>query len=284
MGNEAAQPEAVEPAEGQGAENQSEGSGLYDSFLDGIPDGIHDQVIPALKAQDAEFTKKFQARSEQMKPFEELGVFDAEPENIGAYMNLDQMVVAAQQGDEQAMEQVQEWWDGMGEALGFYDADEGEESEGGKETPEDFDPYDPASIDKLVAERLEQTVGPLAEHMQQREQSENEQAALAEAEDAIEAQVAQLQEANPKLSEDDVSEILTMAELFVETDNPIQAGFEKYQSLVGKGENSLFDSKVNQPATPEGSGPAHNSGAVTATSANVKDLVAERLKQAESIG
>jgi hypothetical protein len=281
MGDEAAQSEAAQAVEDQGAENQS-GNDLYSGFLDGIPEGIHDQVIPALKAQDAEFTKRFQSRAEQVKPYEELGVFDMDPENIGAYLSLDQAVNAAQEGDEGAKQAVQEWWDQMGEALGFYDSD-GEEGESGDEPDEDFDPYDPASIQKLISEQLEQSVGPIAQHIQERETQEQQQQALEAAEAAIEAQVEELKESNPNLSDDDVDEILTMAQLFTDQDDPIGAGFEKYKALVSKGENSVFDSKVNQPSTPEGSGPTVNNNAVEATSANVKDLVMERLNKAQAL-
>jgi hypothetical protein len=75
MSDEATQPAEVE---GQGAETQ-EGNDLYSAFLDGISPEMHDTVIPALKAQDASFTKRFQSLSEKTKPFEELGVFDMDP-------------------------------------------------------------------------------------------------------------------------------------------------------------------------------------------------------------
>ena len=62
------------------------------------------------------------------------------------------------------------------------------------------------------------------------------------------------------------------------SDNPVQAGFEKYQTLVSKGENNLFQKKLDQPGTPEGSGPAATTPEPV-TSANVKDKVRERLEQ-----
>mgnify|MGYP006928168265 CR=1 FL=1 len=277
MGEEAAQ--SAEPDQGADSQNEND---LYADFLDGVPHEIHEQVIPALKAQDAAVTKRFQSRAEQVKPYEELGIFDVEPEQVGAYLGLDQAMAAAREGDEEAKAAVYEWWDQVGDALEFYGSDSEGETGDVDVDDEDFDPYDRNALAKLVSEQVQQAVGPVAEHIQERETREQQESQLREAEQAIEAQISELQEANPNLDEDALTDVLTMAELFADTDNPVAAGFQKYQSIAGKGESSLFESKVNQPATPETSGRAA-SNAVTPTSANIRDLVQERLEQQESL-
>ena len=269
--------EAAQPVEGQGAD-APEGNDLYTSFLDGVPNEIHDQVIPALKAQDAEFTKRFQSLSERTKPFEELGVFEREAEEVGSYLSLASALEAAQEGDEQAQAAVYEWWDSVGETLGFYETGgDGEESESEFEVDDDFDPYDRNQLSKLLADQIAEQVGPLAQFIEEQAMTQQEQEALAAAEAEVAGQIEELRSEHD-LSEEVLQEVLELAEMFVESDNPVRAGFEKYQSLVGKGEANLFNEKVNQPGTPEGSGPAALTPEAI-TSENVKEKVLERLNQ-----
>jgi|DEB0MinimDraft_3_1074331.scaffolds.fasta_scaffold00292_11 hypothetical protein len=269
--------EAAQPVEGQGAD-APEGNDLYTAFLDGVPAEIHEQVIPALKAQDAEFTKRFQSLSERTKPFDELGVFDRDVEEVGSYLNLATTLEAAQQGDQQAQEAVYEWWDSIGDALGFYEGQsDGEESDSDLDVDDDFDPYDRNQLTKLLADQIAEQVGPIAEFVEQQAMTQQEQEALASAEAEVVGQIEALQSEH-NLSDDVLQEVLELAEMFVEADNPVQAGFEKYQSLVGKGEANLFQEKIQQPGTPEGSGPAAMTPDAI-TSANVKEKVLERLNQ-----
>jgi hypothetical protein len=274
--------EAAQPVEGQGAETP-EGNDLYASFLDGVPNEIHDQVIPALKAQDAEFTKRFQSLSERTKPFEEAGVFERDVDEVGSYLQLAQALEAAQEGDGEAQQAVYDWWDSIGDTMGFYEADgdagAGEEVESFDD--EDFDPYNRNQLAKMLQEQVAEQIGPIAEFVQQQAMTQQEQQALSAAEAEIEGQIEQLR-GQHDLSDEVLGEVLELAEMFVEADNPIQAGFEKYQSLVGKGEANLFNDKVQQPNTPEGSGPAATTPEAI-TSANVKDKVLERLNQQKSL-
>ena len=278
MSEEAAQPVEVE---GQGADTP-EGNDLYTAFLDGVPAEIHDQVIPALKAQDAEFTKRFQSLSERTKPFDELGVFDRDIEEVGSYLNLATALEAAQSGDDQAQAAVYEWWDSIGDTLGFYEnGGTSEESESEFEVDDDFDPYDRNQLSKLLADQIAEQVGPLAQFIEEQASTQQEQEALAAAEAEVAGQIEELR-AEHDLSDDVLQEVLELAEMFVEADNPVRAGFEKYQSLVSKGEANLFQDKVQQPGTPEGSGPA----AITPdaiTSDNVKEKVLERLNQQKQL-
>jgi hypothetical protein len=268
--------EAAQPVEGQGAE-APQGNDLYSPFLEGVNPDIHDQVVTALKAQDAEFTKRFQSLSERTKPFEENGILDADPEVLNSYMTLADFVEAAESGDSEAAAAVYEWWDSVGDALGFYEA--GEDSDGEQvEVDEDFDPYDRSQLSELLAQQVAEQVGPIAEFVEQQAMTQQEQEALASAETEIQGQIDQLR-SEYDISDEDLNEVLELAEMFVEvTDNPVQAGFEKYQSLVSKGENNLFNKKLEQPGTPEGSGPAATTPEPV-TSANVKDKVRERLEQ-----
>lgn len=278
MSEEAAQPVEVE---GQGADTP-EGNDLYTAFLDGVPAEIHDQVIPALKAQDAEFTKRFQSLSERTKPFDELGVFDRDIEEVGSYLNLATALEAAQSGDDQAQAAVYEWWDSIGDTLGFYETGGvGEESDSEFDVDDDFDPYDKSQLTQLLADQIAEQVGPIAQFVEHQAMTQQEQEAMAQAEAEVSGQIDELL-AEHDLSEDVLQEVLELAEMFIDSDNPVMAGFEKYQSLVGKGEANLFQEKLNQPGTPEGSGPAAMTPDAV-TSENVKEKVLERLNQQKQL-
>lgn len=284
MSDAAVQSEATEVAEDQGAE--SGGTELYAPFLEGVPEDIHDQVIVALKAQDAEFTKRDQSRSERLKPFEELGVLDQEPQAVAQYLQLDQAITAAQQGDKDAQEAVYQWWDKVGEALDFYEGDS--DSEGGEEVDDEFDPLDldAKSFQEAVQKQVEQIVGPIAQQLQTREQQEAEQQALEAANEQIDEWMSEIKQANPNLFEgEDAQEtedtILRLAELHIDEDNPVQAGFAEYQSLVSKGEAGLFAQKQDQPLVPEGAGRPDTTPALP-TMKNAKDLALEYVRNGKA--
>lgn len=276
MSEEAAQPVGVEAPEGQGAESP-EGNELYSPFLEGVSPEIQEQVIPALKAQDAEFTKRFQSLSEKTKPFEDLGVFDSDPETVGSYLSLAQAVDAAQTGDTDSQQAVYEWWDQVGESLGFYEQGEDGEDSGDDELPEDFDPYDAKQFGSLLESKVQEQVAPLLQALQQQQQQTEQQKAF----EQLESQVQAVKQEHD-LSDEVMEEVQELAAMFPNSDNPIQAGYEKYKALVAKGEGALFQKKIEQPATPEGSGPAATTPEKI-TSANVKDIFRQRLDQEKQL-
>lgn len=281
MSEEVAQPEAPEGVEGQGADAPA-GNDLYSAFLEGISPEMHDTVIPALKAQDASFTKRFQSLSEKTKPFEELGVFDMDPEQVGGYLGLANALEAAQGGDEQAKEAVQEWWDQVGEQMGFYDLGK-EDSDSADADDEDFDPFDKNQLSSMLQKQIQEQVGPIADYIQNQQATQQEQQALAEAEAQIEGQIQELKSENPDLSDEVIEEVLELAEMFVDqSDNPVAAGFEKYKSLLSKGESNLFAKKASQPDTPEGAGPA-NTAPPQISSSNVAQIARERLDREKQL-
>ena len=271
--------EAAQPAEGQGTEGSEQGNELYAPFLEGVDESIHEQVIPALKAQNAEFTKSSQKRAEKFSPYEEAGIFDIEPEAVGNMVALSEVLNAAAEGDEEAVQQAQDWWESVGEALGYYGEGDGEKGEEVSGLPEDYDPYDPKQARDLTMSVVQEALQPFAEQMQSREQQEAEAAAVREAEDAIEASIQAIQKDNPNLSEEDMGEILKLAQLHAETsDDPIAAGFEQYKGYIGKGESALFASKQSQPVPAQGGG-SNPPEPVKVTSQNVAEIARQRLEQ-----
>lgn len=275
MSEEAQPVEAAEPVEavdaveveGQGADDSS---GLYADYLSDIPEEYHGKVVESLKAKDADFTRRFTAKADQWKPYEELGVNKVDPEQLGGWLNLNSALEAAAGGDEQASENVYSWWEQLGEELGFY-AD-GESPEGGE--AEEFDPFDPKNIESLVSQQIQQAVSPLMENMSKQEQAQLEQQAA----ESVSQLAESLKSENPGLSDSDIDDIFELALPHMEdAESPeaaIQAGFEKFKSLVSRGENDLFAKKLEQPSVPEGSG-TPNTAPDNPTLANVKDKALE---------
>lgn len=262
--------EAQPTDEGQGSD---ESSGLYDDYLSDIPSEFHDKVIDGFKAKDADFTRRFTAVSDKWKPYDELGVSDVDPEQLGGWLNLNSALEAAQGGDEQASENVYSWWEQLGESLGFYGKDEEKEST----DSEDFDPFDPSNIEKIVAEQIQKAVGPLSESLSKQEEAQ----LAAQADQAVAEITEQLKADNPGLSDDDIEDILELSIPHMEgAESPeaaVTAGFEKFKSLVSRGENDLFAEKLKQPTVPEGAG-TPNTAPDKPTLANVKDLALEMAK------
>lgn len=266
-----AQP-AEEPAEGQGSD---ESSGLYDDYLSDIPNEFHDKVIDGFKAKDADFTRRFTAVSDKWKPYDELGVSDVDPEQLGGWLNLNSALEAAQGGDEQASENVYSWWEQLGEQLGFYNEKEGKQESA--EDAEDFDPFDPSNIEKIVSEQIQKAVNPITETLSKQEEAQ----LAAEADQAVSEIADKLKGDNPGLSDDDIDDILELAIPHMDgAENPeaaVMAGFEKFKSLVSRGENDLFADKLKQPTVPEGAG-TPNTAPDKPTLANVKSLALEMAK------
>ena len=266
--------EATEtPDSGQGA--PAESPGLYKEVLDGVPEEFHPQLVEKLKGMDAKATQKFQSHSERVKPYEEAGVFDADPEQLTGWLNLSQALEAAANGDEQAQKQVHEWWDGLGDQLGFYEEEKGSPEDG----PTDILDLDPKSLEDMVAKQTAEAVNPILERLEAQEQ----QQALAEAQEELQNDIRKLREEEPNLTDEDMDDILGLAyQHGQDSDNPLQVGLEKFKKIVARGESDLFASKVNQPGPAEAGG-MPNTAAPVPTSENAKELALERLKQMSTV-
>jgi hypothetical protein len=287
MSDTAAQPEAAPAAEGQGAESE-QGNELYAEFLDGVPEDLHETLTERLKAKDADFTKKFQSRAEQLKPFEEMGILEQSPEALGQYLQLDQAMQAAQQGDEQAIEAVYQWWDQVGDVLQFYEQGDGDEGEAGGS--DEFDPLDmdKDAFDKAVQAKVEEIVGPLQETVMTQQQREQEAAEMEEANQVVEQWKSEVQEKFPDVFKGEdgeavMDEVMGLATMFTDAENPIMAGLEKYQSLVSKGEAGLFERKLEQPNVPEPGGRADTTPPQIRTMKDAKEAALEYLNNGKQM-
>lgn len=244
-------------------------SGLYD--LESVDPTMRAALEPHLKAIEANATKKFQEAAEYRKgwaPYEELGV-----NNVPIEVMQELFEFARIANDP---EQFQQWWQEVGETKGFHSA----ELDTDDLDLTDADDLTPERIKELVAEAVSENLNPI----QERFQAQDQERALAEANEAIEQQMAQIRSDNPNLpegAEDDIAQ-LAMAYVDDDPDNAIAKGFEKYKALVGQGEKNLFAQKSNQPMAPESTGtPATSAEGITSfDDPRLKEQARERMRQA----
>lgn len=271
--------EGVQPApnEGEGQGTQpNEAEGLYQQFLDGIPEQFHGTLTERLKAQDADVTKRFQSHSETWKPYEDLGVNEVDPEALGGLLTLGQAFEAAAGGDKEAQQAVQEW---VGENLDFLGGNEGSEGEpNGEESLFDLSPE---KLQELVGSQITDAVSPLLERLDQQDQEK----ATNEIESEISEGLSTLKEQNPNLDDDDLNDILILGSQVApkaqSVEEVLSAGFDKFQSLVAKGENGLFGQKLNQPVPAEAGGTPNTSAPQITSFADAEKSAREKLRVAQ---
>lgn len=267
-------PDGVQPADspdtGQGTEGQGDApqpGGLYDSMLEGIPEQYHGTLTERLKAQDADVTKRFQSQSETWKPYENLGVRDVDPEQLGSYINLGNALNAAAEGDAEAVEAIKGWVGDLTKTLGF---DQTEQEPG--QAASDLLDLTPDQLKEMVAD----AVNPIQERLDQQEQ----QQAVAEAEAEVQDKLSSLRKDNPNLTDDDEKRILAFAYMFgQESEDPIAAGFEEFKQVAARGENELFAQKSEQPNPAEGAGRPNTVPPEITSFEDAAEAAKERMRQ-----
>lgn len=212
---------------------------LYD--IEQVDPEYREHFAPHLKAVQSAVDKKFREAADYRKgwqPYEELGLRDMDPGAVKQLLDFAQMANDPSQFDE--------WLKAAAEERGLLNGSS-EDDDLGLEEIEDLSPE---KIKELVAEQTQ----PIQETLQQQQQ----QAAVAEAEQGIDESLEQIRKDNPDLPENAEDAIVKLAYSYAEEDgvDPIAKGFEDYQSLIGQGEKGLFEKKAAQPKPAEGAGAA----------------------------
>lgn len=235
----AAQPDA--PEQGAGGQGSGDFQGLYD--LSAAPEELRPLLEQELKKVDANVTRRFQEHAEFRKRFEPLegidGLTDIPPDELTQLLQFRQVV-----GDE---EQFANWWQAVGQELGFFDDGTPPEDEGG--------------VDQLVAAAVQQAIAPLAARLEEFETRGQSEKAQQAAEQEIESQLAELREQHGEFDEEFVRRL---ARDYVKEPDFIRRGFEDYQRLIGQGQSQLVDDKLHQPA------PAVNGGRPDTTTPQIR--------------
>jgi hypothetical protein len=248
------QPEAG--AEGQG----DQGLGLYD--LNEAPEELRPHLEPELKKIEGNVTKKLQEAADFRKKyeaFEELGLADHSPEDVGGLLQL----LDISRNDP---EQFEQWWSQVGESYGFFDDDEGEEDgEEGDESEE--------AILERVREMLQEEMAPVKEHLSTTQQEQAVQEANAE----IDKSLAALRE---KHGDFDEQRVMRLALTYEDADDPIREGFREYMEIRGNGQSELVKNKLDQPEPAETGGAADTSRPQVTSFGDAKRAAKERYAQA----
>lgn len=284
----AVQPGGAPGAEAPGADPTEPGQGstpetpdLYSEILDGIPGEYHQTLSERLKEMDGKATQKFQSHAERVKPYEEAGVFDADPERLSGWMNLESAIGAAlgdpDRGvapDPAAQQEVAQWVEQLGEQLGIFEDD----GDTGSEGAQDLLDFTPDQLEEMIGGRVTQATQPLLARMEQQEQDRLQEEAKAE----VTGQMQSLRQQHPNLTDADQEDIMGLAFLHgQESDDPISVGFEHFQRMAARGENNLFAQKVDQPAPAEGGG-LPNTAAPSFEPGSEKEHALERLRQMQA--
>lgn len=215
-------------------------SGLYD--LDSVAPEIREALEPHLKAIEGNVTKRFQDAAEYRKgwaPYEELGIRDIQPDELGQLLEFAKLANNPQQFDE--------WLKAAATERGIL------QQETDDLELEEIEDLSPEKIQSLIAEQVAERVNPIQEKLQAQEQERLEQQASQE----ISSKLEEIRNENPNLPEGAEDVIVRLAYSYADEEgDPITKGFDEYKSLIGQGEKGLFEQKSQQPQTPEGAGAA----------------------------
>lgn len=255
------EPTAVQPAPGQG-DAGGDSAGLYD--LSTAPEELRPYLESELKKVEANVTRRFQEHADFRKKFEplsELGVADIPAEELQELIQFRQLASDP--------EQFSQWWESVGEHLGFFEQESPQEADadaGGNE------PDMAASIAAQVMEQLEGRLAPLEDSFRSQEQEQR----LQQATDEIASELEALKTQHGDFDDDAVCQLA----LAYEGRDAIRKGFEDYQRIVGATERGMVEDKLRQPDPAESGGkPSADIEPVTSFG-DARKLAMERLRGA----
>lgn len=243
----------------QGDATQNE---LYD--LSSVPEEYRGYVSDVVKEIQGNVTKRFQESSEykkQWEPYESVGITDLEPQQV------EQLVQFAQLANDPEL--FKEWWEEVGDELGFTDSleefDDDDDEDFDEDDDEDFD------IEELIESAVQERIAPL---LQQQAQQEQEQL-LSEVNQEIESSLEALREEHGEFDE---QVVLKLALAHDESDDPIADGFKDYLGLISNTERKTIEGKRNAPKPPEGPGTPNTNGESPTDFRSATEIAKERMR------
>lgn len=226
---------------GDGGDAGEGGSVPWD--LSDVPEALQPALTEQLKKVEGGITKRFQdhaAYRQQWEPFEQIdGFSDLSPDQVSELVGFAQLA----QNDEQ----FGQWLMNEAQARGLL----GDDGEGEGEPDGEFlDGGDPEQLEELIANALDERLGPLEAGFEQQSQMQREAQAGQEVQDALGA----LHEEHGEFDDQIVCQLaIGYAEDGAGVD-AINKAFADYRNLVGQAESGIFKSKTNAPATAETGG------------------------------
>jgi hypothetical protein len=239
-------PEDAQPDGGQGGEAAG---GLFDSYLQTVPEEHRETVSSYLQDASKNVDSRLQEAAEfrkQWEPFSQInGLSQYDPEQLSQLLAWHQQIVSTP-------EAFQQWLAQAAKEAGLTPAEQQQLSD-----LEQDGELNREQIEHLIQQQADQRVAPLQQKL---EQFEEQQAAKQE-ESAIIGALTQIEDqAKLKFSEDQKEAILQLGIAFV-TDSQgrelpigdvswVQKGFERFQSIASEAQRAFVEGKSQQPNPP----------------------------------
>lgn len=255
-----------EPAAAGGDESGENdgGSGLYD--LSTVPEAYRSDVERIAKEIDGNVTRRFQEAADyrsQWEPYEELGLNEYDPEAIQS------LLAFAEIADDQ--DAFQEWWESVGDEMGFFDS-EGEDN--GELTDDGGFPDDEQERAAMVAQMLEgmldERLGPVEQTLSEAQ----EEALIDEASDLIDERLGELHEEHGDFDDEAV---MRLAMAHAPDVDALEKGFADYQEIVNNAATSAINGKANAPSPGGGEGTANTNRKVPVSFDEATEMAKQRL-------
>lgn len=212
-------------------------AGLYD--LSSVPEEQRPHIEAHLKAIDGNVTRKFQEYAERLKPFEALEGIDG----LGDVPAEDLQELIAFREIASDPEQFEQWWETIGQQMGFLADEDGEE-----EDP-DVDPDADEVLNHPVVQQLMERIDAMERRGTETEAEQQKAERVAKARSSLEARLSEVTDQH-SLDDDGQATVLRFAKDYVESEDesdPIGRAVEDYLRLTGKAQNSLIEDRSRQP-------------------------------------
>ena len=223
-------PDDAQPIEGQGGE----GTGIFDSYLQSVPEDGRDTVAAYLKDAQKHVDGRYQEAAElrkQYEPYSQIEGFNQyQPDDLAQLLAWHQQVVSSP-------EAYQQWLSEAAQEAGLI---EQAALEQGLE-PEELTRDD---IQALAQQLADERVSPLEQRLQQFEQAQQVQ--------ELETHIGQtLTELHKQHGDFNEKAVLDLGLLYDQNDPDwIQKGFRDYQEIAAQAQRDFISQKTAQPDTP----------------------------------
>lgn len=243
---------AADTPPAEGTEGTPQGNGLFDDYVQGAPPELRPYAEDMAKKFSGRVDEKLREAAEFRKTYEPLsgieGLTDIDPEELSALVEFHQIA-----GDEDSFKQ---WLGQAAEAVGWQpEMDEQSWAEIGRENGWIDGDYEggeddgEVTMEDLVAKVVEQ-LGPQLKPMQDFVSQQQQTQGISEAEKELAGQLSEVQQqVGDGWSDELKDELVNLARLYVEEDNPIAKAYEHYQRLTGDAQAGLVDEKLQTQTT-----------------------------------
>lgn len=290
-GEAGAAPAAVEAGQAPEAvttDPQAGGDELFAPYLQGVPQELHPLALQALRAQNADFTRRFQEASQfrsQMEPLTKVeGFSDLKPEDVEFFVGLNQTLQdpeAAKQWVQSVASQLgitpeldQESWTALGQENGWA---------GQPSAPE-------AGTDQqAIVQAVMEAIGPQLQPLQQYVEGQQATQAQTAAAERFNSRWTELASQNGLVSETTPPEdaqrikaaVTSLAHAHLASEDPIGEAVKQYMEITGTAQGDLMEQKIQTRTQGLGNGSADTAPQTPSwngTGPSPKDLALARMR------